>query len=195
MTGYLVPTASVITALLIAAAEPAWADPTADEIAPPLPAVVATPSNWQPKFPFPYDQTRDEITDADITAVREMCQWFAAQYDTLTTQIDNFNNALIRYNGDYSAGSNQQIADAVTANIDRSVAYLTPRAQALTQSVNHAGDLYFPMYGAKSFHLLWQHLSNVSAGIRGRQPAWFVGPSFQRAMRWGSDIHRSHVCD
>jgi hypothetical protein len=177
------------------AAPLAGADPVVDEIAPPLPIIVPTPSNWQPKFPFPFDQTRGSVTDADINAEREMCQWYNAQYDTLITQIDDFNIMLIADNGDYNVGYNQQTADAVTANIDQSTAYLAPRAQALTQARDHAGNLYFPLYQGESFHLLWQHLSNVGAGIRARQPAWFVGPSLHRVMRWGSAIHRSHVCD
>jgi hypothetical protein len=173
---------------------PAGAEPTVDEIAPRLPVIVPTASNWQPIYPSPYDETRGEVTDADINALREMCQWYTAQYETLMTQIDNFNNNLIRSNGDYGVAGNQQLAEAVTANIDQSVAFLTPRAQSLTHSRDHAGNEYFPLYQGESFHLLWEHLSNVSAGITGHQPAWFVGPSVQRVLRWGSRINRSHVC-
>jgi len=57
---------------------PASAGPTVDEIAPPLPVIAPTPTDWVPKFPFPYDQTRGSVTDAEITAEREMCQWFNA---------------------------------------------------------------------------------------------------------------------
>jgi hypothetical protein len=178
-----------------ASTDPASAEPTVDEIAPPLPVVVPTPSSWQPKFPYPYDQTRGEVTEADITAEREMCQWYNAQYDVLITQIERFNDNLIRSNGDYSVAGNQQIADAVTANLDQSLSYLTPRAQALTIKLDYLGDQYFPVYQGETFYWLWQQLSNVSAGIHGRQPAWFVGPSLQRAKRWGSRIHRTHVCD
>jgi hypothetical protein len=190
---FLVIVAMLASAMVVLIA-PANAGPTVDDIAPPLPVIVPTPTDWQPIFPFPYDQTRGSVTDADITAEREMCQWYNAQYETLMTQIDRFNNNLIRDNGDYNAGANQQLADAVTANIDQSEAFLAPRAQALTQTQDHAGNVYFPLYQGESFHLLWQHLSNVSAGIKGHQPAWFVGPSVQRVMRWGSRINRSHVC-
>lgn len=190
--------ALVLTALLIVGnvtgGAHGLAQPTVEEIAPPLPPVVLGASDWQPKFPFPFDQTRAGVTEAEITAQREMCQWYKAQYEPLMTQIDRFNNLLVRSNGDYNVGNNQQIADAVTANIDQSIAFLTPRAQALTQARNFAGDIHFPLYQAESFHLLWQHLSNVGAGIRGRQPAWFVGPSVQRVLRWGSKINRSEVC-
>src|SRR5258706_3035409 len=47
---------------------PASAGPTVDEIAPPLPVIAPAPTDWVPKFPFPYDQTRGSVTDAEITA-------------------------------------------------------------------------------------------------------------------------------
>ena len=65
----------------------------------PLPVIVPTPSDWQPKFPFPYDQTRGSITDADITSEREMCQWFDAQYYELRRQIDKLQFDRITPNG------------------------------------------------------------------------------------------------
>jgi hypothetical protein len=173
---------------------PAKAEPLVDEVAPPLPVIVAAPSNWQPKFPYPYDASRQQVTEADINAEREMCQWYTAQYDTLVTQIERFDDNLAKNNGDYGVANNQALADAVTANIDQSMNFLAPRAQALTLTHDYLGDEYFPLYEGESFYRLWQHLSNVSAGIRGRQPAWFVGPSLQRAKRWGSRINRSNVC-
>jgi hypothetical protein len=193
--GGIIPTIVAILGLaMLAPVAPASAGPLVDEVAPPLPVIVPTPSDWKPMFPSPFDQTRGSVTDADINAEREMCQWYNAQYDTLMTQVDRFNANLVRDNGDYSAGLNQEIANAVTANIDQSEAFLAPRAQALTQTQDFAGDQYFPLYQAESFYGLWQHLSNVSAGINGHQPTWFFGPSIQRASRWGSRINRSHVC-
>lgn len=203
----------VLTSVLITlsgvtvATEPASrADPSDYERPPePLPVVTPTPSNWAPKFPFPYDETKGSVTDADINAEREMCQWFNAQYDELTRQINRLQFNRITPNGpgvisgagsdwDYSIGDLQQQADIVTANIDQSVDFLAPRVQALTQSTDPAGDVYFPLYEGKSFYLLWQHLSNVSAGIKSHQPDWFTGPSVQRVLRWGTRIRRSHVC-
>lgn len=174
---------------------PAGADPGESEVAPPpLPVVTPTPSNWEPKFPFPYDQMRNEVTETDISAEREMCQWFNAQYYELKRQIERLNNSLVRNNGRYEAAGVQEQADAVTANIDRSLTFLTPRVQSLTRSQDHAADIYFPLYQGESFYRLWEQLSNVSAGIKGRQPTWFTGPSFHRVMRYGSRINRSHVC-
>lgn len=184
--------APALTALCVC--PPAGAQPTVDEIAPPLPVVVPSASDWQPKFPFPFDKTRAMVTQSDIDAERDMCQWYTAQYDALVTQIDRFHNALVQANGDYTVSGNSELADAVAANIDRAENFLAPRAESLTISRDSAGDDYFPLYQGESFYRLWQHLSNVSAGITGRQPAWFVGPSLQRVMRWGSRIHRSGVC-
>ena len=183
------------------------ADPLPDsELIQPLPVITPTPSDWQPKYPFPYDQTRGSVTEADITAEREMCQWYNAQYETLKKQIDRVQFNRITPNGpgvisgagsdwDYSIGDIQRQVDIVTANIDQSVAFLAPRAQALTQSRNYVGDVHFPIYEGESFYLLWQHLSNVNDGIKAHQPNWFTGPSVQRFKRWGSSIGRSHVCD
>lgn len=172
----------------------------------PLPVVVPTASDWRPKFPFPYDQTRGSVTDADITAEREMCQWFNTQYYELRRQIDKLQHDRITPDGpgvingsgsdwDYSFGQIQQEADIVTANIDQSEDFLAPRVGALTQATDHSADVYFPLYEGKSFYLLWQHLSNVSAGIKSHQPDWFTGPSVEREKRWGTRIQRSHVCD
>lgn len=178
---------------------------TYDKPVAPLPMFVATPSNWQPKFPFPYDQTKGSITDADINAQREMCQWFNAQYYELRRQIDKLQFDRITPNGpgviigsgsdwDYSRDGLQQEADIVIANIDQSLNFLAPRVNALTQATNHFNDLYFPLYQGEAFFRLWQQLSNVSAGIKSHQPGWFSGPSVQVAKNWGTKIERSHVC-
>jgi hypothetical protein len=159
-----------------------------------LPVVTPVPNDWQPQFPLHYDDLRRYVTDADINAERDMCQWFNAQYDTLRHQIEGLNDALIRTNGHWDADGAQAQADIVTANIDQSEGFLAPRAQALTQSYDNAGDMYFPLYQGDSFYGLWQQMSNVNNGIRAHQPTWFTGPSFQRMLHWGSKINRSHVC-
>jgi len=163
----------------------------------PFPVVTPTPSNWTPKFPFPYDQTRDRVTDADITAMGEMCQWYNAQYATLRDQIDRIQFNRIGADGkdfDFSRDGIQQQVDIVTSNLDNSLAFLGPRVQALTRARNTFGDIYFPIYQGETFFKLWEQLSNVNNGIKAHQPSWFTGPSVQKAKRWGSDIHRSHVC-
>ena len=199
-------TTIALSAAMVVTGPQSAADPPPDsDLIRPLPVITPTPTNWVPKFPFPYDQTRSQVTDADINAEREMCQWYNAQYEILSDQIDRLQFNRQQQNGpgvrigeatdwDYSFGPIQQQVDIVTANIDQSEAFLAPGAQALTQSQDYSGDNFFPLYQGKSFYLLWQHLSNVSAGIKAHQPDWFTGPSVQRVKRWGSEINRSHVC-
>lgn len=189
-----------------AVAEPQTGDPPPDDqLIRPLPVVVPGPTNWVPKFPFPYSESRHLVTDVEINAEREMCQWYNEQYGTLIDQIDRLQFNRIQQNGpgirigsgtdgDFSVGNLQQQADIVTGNIDSSIDFLTPRVQTLTINYDNAGDTYFPLYQGKSFYLLWQNLSNVTDGIKGHQPNWFTGPSVQFMKKAGSDINRSHVC-
>ncbi|WP_234799869.1 hypothetical protein [Mycobacteroides abscessus] len=167
--------------------------PSRPEITP-LPAVTAVSSNWQPKYPFPFDKMRGEVTDGDIVAGREMCQWFQAQYYALTTQVDTLSYFLGGVNGDYRADGIQAKADVVTSNIDRAVEFLEPRAQALTQSTDFAGDVYFPMYQGENFYRLWQQLYNVGMGIKSRHSSWDFGPPMRLAEHYGSLINSSHIC-
>lgn len=164
----------------------------------PFPVIVPTPSNWAPKFPFPYDQTKDKVTPADIAAMSEMCQWYNAQYATLRAQIARLQTNRIGPDGndfDYSRDNIAQQVDIVTGNIGQALDFLTPRVQALTQAQNPFGDHYFPIYKGEAFYKLWEQLSNVNAGILAHQPNWFTAPSVQKAQRWGSDIYRSRVCE
>lgn len=165
---------------------PAYDQPT------PLPVMTPVPDEWQPQFPLHFADLRRFVTDADVNAEREMCQWFNTQYDPLRHQIEGLNDAVIRNNGDWDAVGGQ--ADVVIANIDQTLTFLTPRAQALTQSYDHAGDMFFPLYQGDAFYGLWQQMSNVGNGLRARQPTWFSGPSFLRMLHWGSKINRSHIC-
>jgi hypothetical protein len=184
-----------------------YGDPAPDsDVIKPLPIVTPTRTNWTPKFPFPYNQTKGSVTDTDINAEREMCQWFNPQYDILERQIDRVQFNRITPNGpgvingsgsdwDYSVGNVQQQVNIVAANIDQSVAFLAPRAQVLTQTQDYVGDNYFPLYQGESFFHLWQYLAAVNDGIKSHQPDWFTGPAVQRVKRWAEKIHRSHVCD
>jgi hypothetical protein len=169
-----------------------------DQLIRPLPVVVAKPTNWKPKFPFPYDQTKSHVTAADIQAEGEMCQWFTAEYQTLNDQIGRLQFNRISPNGadsDYGVEGIQPEFNIVTANIDQSLDFLAPRAQSLTQGQDFAGDNYFPIYEGQAFYGLWQELSNVNNGIKARQADWFTGPSYLRMKRSASEINRSHVCD
>jgi len=162
---------------------------------PRLPVVNPGPSSWTPKFPFPYDANRKDVTDADITSEREMCQWFNTQSRELVRQIDRFGFNLLEASNDWTVGQIQAQGDAVTANIDQTEAFLAPRAQALTQTHDFTGDMHFAIYEGEAFYRLWTHLSNVGVGIKARNTAWVNGPSVERVKHWGDQIHRSHVCD
>lgn len=183
---------TLVAALLLCTQ--ARADPW-DQPVPFKPEFVLQPSSWVPKFPYPYDATRQDVTDRDITAMGEMCQWFRADYKELERQIDTFGYNLHEANNDWTVGLIQAQADAITANIDQVMAFLAPRAQSLTQTQNYAGDNYFPIYQGESFYRLWQHLSNVGVGIKARNTSWVFGPSVQRVRHWASRIYRSQVCD
>ncbi|WP_231639652.1 hypothetical protein [Mycobacterium sp. Marseille-P9652] len=192
-------TAACLTAAAVFSAPDSAADPPSnDQLIRPLPIIVPRPTNWQPKFPFPYDQTRSRVTDADIQAEREMCQWFTAQYQTVNDQIGRLQFNRIQpdgTDGNYNVDGLQRQVDIVVGNINQSLEFLTPRVQALTQSQDFAGDVYFPIYKGDAFYGLWQQLSNVRDGINAHQPDWFTGPSYLRAKKWASEITRSHVCD
>jgi hypothetical protein len=194
-----VPVAMACVALSVSSVVVLSGRATADEAGPvpppPLPVFTPAPSDWAPKFPVPYDQTRNDVTDADITAEREMCQWFNAQYLELRRQMDKFGFDLVQASNDWTVPGIQAEADAVASNIEQSVGFLAPRAESLTQSQDFADDNYFPLYQGESFYRLWQHLSNTGVGIRARNTSWVYGPSQQRVEHWGSRIERSHVCN
>jgi hypothetical protein len=190
-TPWALPLCLVLLASMLAAR--AYADP-ADPPDPPLPA-FANSSNWTPKYPHPFDESRKNVTNADITAEREMCQWFNAQYNELTSQLDRFGYNLLDANNDWTVGQIQAQGDAVSSHVDQTEAFLAPRAQALTEGQDFANDLTFNIYQGESFYRLWQDLSNVGTGIKSHSTAWVNGPAVQRVKHWGSRIHRSHVCD
>ncbi len=200
--------AAILWAGGILTGPPAGADPNAEIPVPdppsdsslirPLPVITPTASKWAPKFPFPYDQTKDKVTPSDIAAMSDMCQWYNAQYATLRSQISRLQYNRIGPDGndfDYSRDSIQQQVDIVSGNIGHAIDFLTPRVQSLTQAQNTFGDNYFPVYKGEAFYKLWEQLSNVNNGILAHQPDWFTLPSVQKAQRWGSDIHRSHICE
>ena len=203
--------ATILSTIVVSAGASAKADPvdpddvsgipglaSDSDLIRPLPVVTPTASNWAPRFPFPYDQIKNEVTGADITAMREMCQWYNAQYATIRSQIDRLQYNRIGPDGkdyDYTRDNVQQQVDIVSTNISQSIDFLTPRVHALTQAQNWAGDNHFAIYKGEAFFKLWEQLVNVNNGILAHQPDWFTGPSVQKAKRWGSDIHRSHVCE
>jgi hypothetical protein len=184
----------VIASCALTLEAPAVANPDDPPVVP-MPEVIVTPTNWAPKVRLPYDNISNHVAPADITAMGEMCQWFNAQYRDLVREIDQFGFNLLHASNDWTVGQIQAQADAVAANIDQAENFLAPRAQALTQTQDFAGDQYFPVYQGEAFYRLWQQLSNVGVGIKARNTAWVNGPASERVKHWGSKIHRSHACD
>jgi hypothetical protein len=185
---------AVASFLLTTSGVHASADPALPP-APPLPVFTPAANNWTPKFPSPFDATRKDVTGADVKAENEMCQWFNAQYVELRRELDEFGFDLLQANNDWTVPGIQTHADAVASNVEQAVAYLAPRAEALTQTQDFAGDNYFPIYQGESFYRLWEHLSNTGVGIRARNTSWIYGPSQQRLKHWGSRIQHSRVCN
>ena len=71
-----------------------------------------------------------------------MCEWFKPQYRELVRQFDRLGFNLLEASNDWTVGQIQAQADNVAANIDQTENYLAPRAQALTQAVDPAGDTH-----------------------------------------------------
>lgn len=202
--GGAVATGAVIVLSAIATLIPPKSGADPDPAAPPsdndliyaFPEFTPTPSNWKPKFPFPYDQTRDRVTTADITAMGEMCQWFNRQYATLRDQIDRLQFNRINPDGkdfDYGRDNIQQQVDIVTGNIDKSLAFLDPRVHALTVAQNSFGDNYFPIYEGEEFFKLYEQLSNVNTASR---PTSRTGSRGRRSRRRSATVATSfaHMC-
>lgn len=160
----------------------------------PLAVFTPTQTNWQPKYPFPFDKMRNEVTADDVKAGGEICQWFQARYDILDGQIETLSGLLGASNSDYDNPNIQQKADILTANLDQAVDYLAPRAEMLSRNYDFAGDIYFPMFQAVNMYGLWQQMHNVNVGIKSRQPAWVFGPPNRLMGHFGSRIEMSRAC-
>lgn len=184
--------------------------PSNDDLIFPLPTFAPKPSSWVPKFPYPYNQLRGDVTDDDIRAEGELCQWYNEQYQILRRQIDRlqFNRVtpfdssgggISGSGGDYnySFGPIQDQVDIVTGNLDRANEFVEPRVLQLArgQVADYMGDLNFPLYESESFYRMWEHMRSINQGIKAHQADWFTGPSVLRLKVWGDRIMRSHVCD
>ena len=77
--------AVLAAAAILASAAPANAD---DAAVPALPGFVPHPSNWAPNYTvYPFNLWQSRVTPEQITAERDACQWFNAQYGTLRDQV------------------------------------------------------------------------------------------------------------
>lgn len=193
--GVLASSSALAAATIITMTVGAEADPNAP--APPLPVFTPTPTDWAPNFAFRHNIHQNQVTDADVTSEREMCEWFNAQFDTLMDQINAFNANLANNHDDYSAPGIQEQADAVTANIDQSEDYLAPRAQAFTRKRRCDGvscDTYVPIFEGEDFVRVWQQQSNISTSIKSHNPSGINNISIGLTNLYANGIRGSGVC-
>ena len=194
--GVAVACVALVAAATIANTTGAEAEP--DVPAPPLPVFTATSTAWAPAVDGRF---ADRITKADIAAMREMCQWFDAQFDTLLGQIAAVQTTLVAHHDDYSASGVQQRVDAVTANIDQSNAYLTPRADALGESrtCTYSNTLYVCDHGTnipggEYLREVVEQQQRIRDGFVNHNPAFINEIAVGRANAAAADVRRRGVC-
>jgi len=192
IAGFIASTAALAAALVCQA--PASAEPDGDVAT--LPVFVPYPSDWTPDYTvFPYNLWQNRVTQEMITAEREACQWFNAQYDTLMGQITGFQRALGDTHDTWTARGIQAAADVVTANIDQAAAFLDPRAHTLFITNYPDQSQYSPLYNGDSIYRLWYQLTQISDKTKQKQPSGFINANIATAHVYGSVIRDSGVCD
>ena len=163
---------------------------------PALPGVVPYPSSWAPNYTvYPFNLWQFRVTPEQITAERDACQWFNAQYGTLRDQIYGLQRALGDRSDDWTAPGIGPLAAVVKANIDQSAAFLEPRARAL-YIVNYPDrSEYSPLFQGDSFHFLWFQLTQISDKIARQLPSGQINANVATMNVYGSAIGDSGVCD
>lgn len=167
----------------------------ADDAAPTLPVFVPHPSDWTPNFTvFPFNMWQLRVTPEQITAQREACQWFNAQYDPLRDQVFGFQRYLDSRHDNWTAPGVQGLANVVRANLDQSAAFLKPRADTL-YIVNYPDQsLYSPLYNGDSIYHLWFQLTQISDKIARQLPAGQINANTATMNVYGNVIRDSGVC-
>ncbi len=168
----------------------------ANEAAPTLPVFTPHPSDWSPDYTvFPYNLWQIRVTPEQVTAQRDACQWFNAQYDTLRNQIYGFQYFLADQHDYWTAPGVQVAGDLVAANLDQSAAFLEPRARTLF-IINYPDQSeYSPLYNGDSIHHLWYQLTQIGDKIKRRLPAGQINANIVAMNVYGSVIRDSGVCD
>lgn len=168
----------------------------ADDAAATLPVFVPHPSDWSPDYTvYPYNLWQVRVTPEQITAQRDSCQWFNAQYDTLRNQIYGFQDYLGDRSDVWTANGVQGLADVVRANVDQSASFLDPRAHTLF-IVNYPDrSQYSPLYNGDSIYHLWFQLTQISDKIARRLPSGQINANIATMNVYGNVILDSGVCD
>ncbi|BBX18787.1 hypothetical protein [Mycolicibacterium duvalii] len=187
--------AAVLAVLCMAGAAPAGAQPDEGAAAPTMPAFVPHPSDWTPDYTvWPYNLWQNRVTPEQVTAQRESCQWFNAQYDELMTQAFGFQRFLGDRRDDWTDPAVRATADVVVANLNQSAAFLQPRADTLF-IVNYPDQSeYSPLFHGDSIYRLWYQLTQISDKISREVPAGQINANTATANVYGTVIRDSGVC-
>ncbi|MGV0743798.1 hypothetical protein ABQF30_15530 [Mycolicibacterium sp. XJ870] len=168
----------------------------ADETPATLPLFVPHPSDWSPNYTvFPYNLWQIRVTPEQITAQREACQWFNAQYDTLMSQVFGFQRYLGEQRDDWTAPGVRTVADTVMANIDQSAAFLDPRAHTLYITNYPDQSQYSPLFHGDSIYRLWFQLTQISDKMKQQLPSGVINANIATANVYGTVIRDSGVCN
>ena len=161
-----------------------------------LPVFVPYPSDWTPNYTvYPYNLWQPRVTPEQIIAERDACQWFNAQYDTLSAGSFGFQNYLADQYDVWAAPGVQAAASVVRANLDQSAAFLDPRVQTL-YVVNYPDQSeYSPLYNGDSFYHLWYQLTQISDKIARQVPAGQINANTATMNVYGTVIRDSGVCN
>lgn len=167
----------------------------ADNPTPSLPLFVPHVSDWQPNAGvYPYNLWQNRVTPEQVTAMRDSCQWFNAQYDTLMSQTLGFQHFLDTQHDNWKAPAVQQAATTIEANLDQSAAFLDPRAHTLF-IVNYPDQSeYSPVYNGDSMFHLWYQLTQISDNMKDQLPAGQLNAHIATANVYGNTIRDSGVC-
>ena len=177
-------------AMALALAGPARAD---DAVAS-LPAFVPYQSNWSPNYAVhPYNLWQNRVTPQMVVAERDSCQWFNAQYDTLSAQAFGFQRAL-RDNHDVWSGV-QGAGNVLRANLDQSAGFLDPRVHTLYITNYPDQSQYSPLYNGDSFYHLWYQLTQISDKIARQLPSGVINANTATMKVYGDVIRSSGVCN
>ncbi|NTY62294.1 hypothetical protein [Mycolicibacterium sphagni] len=182
-------------ALFLAAAGIATPIAYADNPTPSLPQFVPHDSDWQPNtVVYPYNLWQNRVTPEQLTAMRESCQWFNAQYGTLMSQVFGFQRFLGDRHDVWTAPGVQSAANTVEANLDQSAAFLDPRAHTLF-IVNYPDQSeYSPVYNGDSVFHLWYQLTQISDNMKHQLPSGQLNAHIATANVYGTTIRDSGVC-
>ena len=158
---------------------------------PPPAGVHPHPSDWAPDYSlYPYNLWQNRVTPEMITAQRDSCQWFNAQYGPLHDQIYGFQGYLGDRHDVWTAPGVQGLADVVRANIDQSAAFLIRVRTPCTSSTTPI-RASTPLYNGDSIYHLWYQLTQISDKMVKHQPSGVINANIATMNVYGNVIRDS----